>query len=201
MELGARIKSLRTQRGLSQEALAGQLEVSHQAVAKWESGKSQPSTANLRALCGVFGVSLDALVSGEEPAAPEEASPRPRRAAPMVLSAITLLSFSFSVSATIYAGNRHFPEQVIGGADGPPSILVSGLSFSLICSIFSTAASRSTTAQTLLCLSGIFFILISIPCISEKVSLYPGRPALIRTFPQQFRKRTDQIPRLHGNFP
>ncbi len=41
MELGARIKSLRTQRGLSQEALAGQLEVSHQAVAKWESGKSQ----------------------------------------------------------------------------------------------------------------------------------------------------------------
>ncbi len=121
MELGARIKSLRTQRGLSQEALAGQLEVSHQAVAKWESGKSQPSTANLRALCGVFGVSLDALVSGEEPAAPEppppaEASPRPRRAAPMVLSAITLLSFSFSVSATIYAGNRHFPEQVIGGA-------------------------------------------------------------------------------------
>ena len=71
MELGARIKSLRTQRGLSQEALAGQLEVSHQAVAKWESGKSQPSTANLRALCGVFGVSLDALVSGEEPAAPE----------------------------------------------------------------------------------------------------------------------------------
>ena len=103
MELGARIKSLRTQRGLSQEALAGQLEVSHQAVAKWESGKSQPSTANLRALCGVFGVSLDALVSGEEPAAPEppppaEASPRPRRAAPMVLSAITLLSFSFSVS-------------------------------------------------------------------------------------------------------
>ncbi|MCI8908626.1 MAG: helix-turn-helix transcriptional regulator [Angelakisella sp.] len=131
MELGARIKSLRTQRGLSQEALAGQLEVSHQAVAKWESGKSQPSTANLRALCGVFGVSLDALVSGEEPAAPEppppaEASPRPRRAAPMVLSAITLLSFSFSVSATIYAGNRHFPEQVIGGADGPTSILVSG---------------------------------------------------------------------------
>ena len=126
-ELGPRIKQYRQRKGLSQEALAEQLEVSHQAVAKWESGQSKPSTANLLALCGVFEVSLDTLVNGEEAAAPAPApEPRPRRAGPVALSALTLLSLSFSVAGTIEAGSRHFPEQVIGGADGPTGILVSG---------------------------------------------------------------------------
>lgn len=125
-KLGPRIKQYRQQKGLSQEALAEQLEVSHQAVAKWESGQSKPSTANLLALCGVFEVSLDTLVNGEESAPAPAPEPRPRRAGPVVLSALTLLSLSFSVAGTIEAGNRHFPEQIIGGADGPTSILVSG---------------------------------------------------------------------------
>ncbi len=133
-ELGPRIKQYRQQKNLSQEALAARLEVSHQAVAKWESGQSKPSTANLLALCGVFGVSLDTLVSGEEkPAAPgadpapvPQADPRRGGAAGKVLAALTLLSFSFSVASTIYTKQVHFPERVIGGADGPTSILVSG---------------------------------------------------------------------------
>ncbi len=41
MELGEKIKTLRSERGLSQEALAARLEISRQAVAKWESGVSQ----------------------------------------------------------------------------------------------------------------------------------------------------------------
>lgn len=51
-ELGARIRTLRKERGLSQEALAQALEVSRQAVTKWEDGSSLPSTANLFALSG-----------------------------------------------------------------------------------------------------------------------------------------------------
>ena len=39
-ELGARIRTLRKERGLSQEALAQTLEVSRQAVTKWEDGVS-----------------------------------------------------------------------------------------------------------------------------------------------------------------
>lgn len=54
-ELGARIRALRKERGLSQEALAQALEVSRQAVTKWEDGSSLPSTANLFALSGFFG--------------------------------------------------------------------------------------------------------------------------------------------------
>ena len=71
-ELGARIRALRKERGLSQEALAQALEVSRQAVTKWEDGSSLPSTANLFALSGFFGVPLAELTG-----TPEGASPAP----------------------------------------------------------------------------------------------------------------------------
>ena len=65
-ELGARIRTLRKERGLSQEALAQALEVSRQAVTKWEDGSSLPSTANLFALSGFFGVPLAELTGTPE---------------------------------------------------------------------------------------------------------------------------------------
>ena len=75
-ELGARIRTLRKERGLSQEALAQALEVSRQAVTKWEDGSSLPSTANLFALSGFFGVPLAELTG-----TPEGTSPAPPAAA------------------------------------------------------------------------------------------------------------------------
>ena len=65
-ELGARIRTLRKERGLSQEALAQALEVSRQAVTKWEDGSSLPSTANLFALAGFFSVPLAELTGTPE---------------------------------------------------------------------------------------------------------------------------------------
>lgn len=69
-ELGARIRTLRKDRGLSQEALAQALEVSRQAVTKWEDGSSLPSTVNLFALSDFFGVPLAELTGTPEVAAP-----------------------------------------------------------------------------------------------------------------------------------
>ena len=65
-ELGTRIRALRKERGLSQEALAQALEVSRQAVTKWEDGSSLPSTANLFALAGFFSVPLAELTGTPE---------------------------------------------------------------------------------------------------------------------------------------
>lgn len=65
-ELGARIRALRKEHGLSQEALAQALEVSRQAVTKWEDGSSLPSTANLFALAGFFSVPLAELTGTPE---------------------------------------------------------------------------------------------------------------------------------------
>ncbi len=73
-ELGARIRALRKERGLSQEALAQALEVSRQAVTKWEDGSSLPSTANLFALSGFFGVPLAELTGTPEGNTPQRSS-------------------------------------------------------------------------------------------------------------------------------
>ncbi len=66
MSLGSKIKEYRLKAGLSQEKLAEQLNISRQAVAKWESGTSSPSTANLISLASVLGVGIEALVGGSE---------------------------------------------------------------------------------------------------------------------------------------
>lgn len=65
--LAQALKSRRTARGLTQEAVAEALGVSRQAVSKWENGSSEPSTANLLALAKLYGVDLEALLEGVEP--------------------------------------------------------------------------------------------------------------------------------------
>ena len=46
MTLGERLKMYRTQKGLSQEKIADMLDVSRQAVTKWEAGQTTPSSNN-----------------------------------------------------------------------------------------------------------------------------------------------------------
>ena len=71
MTLGQRLTQLRTQAGLSQDALAEQLGVSRQSVSKWETDGSIPDLNRLVKLSTVFGVTLDELVKGEAGQSPE----------------------------------------------------------------------------------------------------------------------------------
>ena len=64
--LGEAIKAHRTRLGMTQELLAQSLNVSRQAVSKWESGTSEPSTSNLLALCKLFDVSPEEFLRGIE---------------------------------------------------------------------------------------------------------------------------------------
>lgn len=68
MSLGERIYKLRTEKELSQGDLAEALEVSRQSISKWETNGSVPELEKLVKLSEVFGVSLDALVTGKEDA-------------------------------------------------------------------------------------------------------------------------------------
>ena len=52
-------------RGFSQEFVAEQLEVSRQAVSKWETGQSEPSMDNLIKLSSLFGVDIKELIDLE----------------------------------------------------------------------------------------------------------------------------------------
>jgi DNA-binding XRE family transcriptional regulator len=60
--LGEAIKFYRTKCGMTQEFVAEALNVSRQAVSKWETDASDPSTANLIALAKLFNISPEELL-------------------------------------------------------------------------------------------------------------------------------------------
>lgn len=62
MNLGEKIYKLRKEKGLSQEALAEQINTTRQAVSKWENNQGYPETEKLILLSNVFEVSIDYLV-------------------------------------------------------------------------------------------------------------------------------------------
>lgn len=62
MNIGAKIKLLRKEKKVTQEALAEYLHISSQAVSKWETGASSPDIDLLPKLAIFFGTSLDNLL-------------------------------------------------------------------------------------------------------------------------------------------
>ena len=60
--LGEALKEHRLQNHMTQEFVAEHLGVSRQAVSKWETGTSDPSTANLLALAKLYHISAEELL-------------------------------------------------------------------------------------------------------------------------------------------
>lgn len=75
LEIANRLVELRHNAGYSQEDLAARLNVSRQAVSKWERAESSPDTDNLISLATLYGVSLDALLLNQGGAATQTAPP------------------------------------------------------------------------------------------------------------------------------
>ncbi|MPM35124.1 hypothetical protein SDC9_81714 [bioreactor metagenome] len=71
MNLSEKLIQLRKEKGMSQEKLAELLNVSRQAISKWETSESQPDLPKLLLLSEVFGVTLDELCGRES--SPREA--------------------------------------------------------------------------------------------------------------------------------
>ena len=72
VKTGALIRALRTQKGLTQKALAEVIGVGDKAVSKWERGLGCPDVYLLPELSRVLGVRLEALLSGELDAKDQE---------------------------------------------------------------------------------------------------------------------------------
>ena len=66
MTLCEKLTQARKAAGLTQADIAARLSVSRQAVSRWESGQSKPSTEKLLALGALYGVSIDQLLNAEE---------------------------------------------------------------------------------------------------------------------------------------
>lgn len=76
MAFGERLQLLRRSSGLTQEQFAEQLQVSRQAVSKWESGKGYPEMEKLLFICRQYGVTLnDLFEQGENEPISREISP------------------------------------------------------------------------------------------------------------------------------
>lgn len=85
--LHEKLAELRAENNMSQFEVAEALNVSRQAISRWETGRAKPSTEKLIALSRLYGVPLDELV-GDEPARVEsgaenvESAASPHRASP-----------------------------------------------------------------------------------------------------------------------
>lgn len=65
MGFGENLQILRKTKNISQEQLAERLDVSRQAVSKWESGSGYPETEKLISICELFECSMDEIVKGK----------------------------------------------------------------------------------------------------------------------------------------
>ncbi|WP_010277082.1 helix-turn-helix domain-containing protein [Paenibacillus senegalensis] len=72
MEFYQKLKRLRAQKGWSQEEFAERLQVSRQAVSKWENGQGFPETEKLVKMSRLFQVSIDYLLKDEDQALGEQ---------------------------------------------------------------------------------------------------------------------------------
>lgn len=125
MGFEAKLSFLRKQRGMTQLELAEKLNVSRQAVSRWESGAATPSAENMIALAQLYGVSLDELMDSglkspaakaEENAAAEEVPKHSgRRIAVGIALAACLLVVIASIITIWSAVSKSLgkPEQAI----------------------------------------------------------------------------------------
>lgn len=72
MSIGERIIELRKKNGLSQGKLASLMDVSRQAVSKWENDQASPDTLKLIQLADVLNTDVEFLATGKEPTANSE---------------------------------------------------------------------------------------------------------------------------------
>lgn len=83
MTFGQKLQGLRQRAGMSQDALAERLNVSRQAVSRWERDETMPETDKVVALADLFGVTTDYLLRqrADQDSPPHEAhrAPEPER--------------------------------------------------------------------------------------------------------------------------
>lgn len=127
MDLQTRLVSLRKQKGLTQLDLAEKLNVSRQAISRWEVGAAVPSTDNLKVLSELYGVSVDYLLNGkndgcknnDSPAQKEQGPKSSRRNYRGAMLFIASLTLALAITATICISvmNRKESEQITPIAD------------------------------------------------------------------------------------
>lgn len=117
MEFGEKLSVARKAKGFSQEELAAKIEVSRQAVSKWENGTAQPETANILKLCEVLEISPNEFFGYEEKtSAPKEKTENKARRKFFIITAVIILLcawlFWVDENRPIYYGQKELPIPI-----------------------------------------------------------------------------------------
>ena len=105
-KIGQKIRKYRKLNGLSQEELAEKINVSRQAVSKWEGAQSIPDLEKVLQLANLFGVTTDYLLKDEiEDADTAEESPIAGTNAPTVQSTTLAQTIIATSEKMICAGS------------------------------------------------------------------------------------------------
>lgn len=117
MTFGEKLQKLRQKAGMSQDALAERLDVSRQAVSRWELGEVVPDTANVLGVSRIFGVSTDYLLldecdgEGDTPAA--KTAERSLRERQMAVGAGMMCRVLLLAVISLYHQYRLAPEPPV----------------------------------------------------------------------------------------
>ena len=79
MSFGDRLQALRHSNGLTQEEFAQQLNVSRQAVSKWESSRGYPEIEKIIYICNHYGVTMNELFLDEAPPVQNSEGAEPKK--------------------------------------------------------------------------------------------------------------------------
>ncbi len=124
MSFAENLRMIRKERNITQEQLADMLDVSRQAVSKWESGVGYPETDKLLIISKELNVSLDYLLKEESNVSQEEKeTPKPVAYAPS--GTITIPTFDNTnvvsclavKSSKILAPAKEEPKYILFGVE------------------------------------------------------------------------------------
>lgn len=105
--IGKTIRRLRRERGLTQEELAKQLNITAQAISRWENETGMPDVSQIVPLANVFGVSTDVLFGMSEMSGEEEVQTILQEANMLITSPVTMESLRMSYEVLVNGLERH----------------------------------------------------------------------------------------------
>lgn len=145
MQFNETLAKLRKEHGYTQEQLAEKLNVSRQAVARWEAGETAPDVYILQNICEIFGASADEMLNvapvepkPQQPQA-EEAEEKPSKREPArrlkilcgaAVIAVVALTAAANVGMLLFAKAQLVPRRDIDPITLSPQSSLSSLSYS-----------------------------------------------------------------------
>lgn len=136
--LSEKLHKLRKESGLSQEQLAEKLNVSRQAISKWESGTAIPESEKLIAISDYFNVTTDYLLKEDtdNKYAPESTQPKEKN----TLLAGTLICMAGIISLIVWGFVSIFSTETSALISDSSAVTLDGTSIYLIICIAVTVS-------------------------------------------------------------